>query len=117
MNQKSFFQFEILLNVLVSLGKIREFKNLAKIIIIIALPIIEIDKLRIQDLTKSPKIIYSRKFEHAKMTRSTVLCLCNLFNRFIFFRFRWKLREQFPPETKEKEILKIKPSVLRMLTV
>ena len=53
-------------------GQTRKFINLPKIIIIIALPIIEIDNLPILDLTKSPKIINSRKFKHAKITRSTV---------------------------------------------
>ena len=52
--------------------KIREFQNLAKIIIIIAL-LKEKRKFRILNFLKSPKIRNSRKFEHAKITRSTVV--------------------------------------------
>ena len=49
-------------------GKIREFKNLAKIIIIVATPKKK-ENSRILASVKSPKISNSRKFKHAKITR------------------------------------------------
>ena len=53
--------------VLFSRGRqIREFKNLAKIIVIV-LPNNEIDSSRILDIAKSPKITNARKFKHAKL--------------------------------------------------
>ena len=53
-------------------GNIREFKNPAKIIIVIVPPITEIDNSRILDFAKRPELINSLIFEHAKITRSTV---------------------------------------------
>ena len=52
-------------------GQICEFKNLARIIIIIAL-LKKNENLRILNFVKSPKIGNSLKFKHAKITRSTV---------------------------------------------
>ena len=52
-------------------GQIREFKNLAKIIIIIAL-LKKNENSRILNSVKSLKITNSRKFKDAKITRSTV---------------------------------------------
>ena len=49
-----------------------KFKNLAKIIIIRAL-LKKNENSRILNFVKSPKIKNSRKFKHAKITRSTVL--------------------------------------------
>ena len=51
--------------------QIREFRNRAKIIIIIAL-LEKNENSRILNFAKSPKIGNSRKFKHAKITRSTV---------------------------------------------
>ena len=53
-------------------GQIREFKDLAKIITIIAL-LGRNENSRILNFVKSPKITNSRKSKHAKITRSTVL--------------------------------------------
>ena len=53
-------------------GQIREFKNFAKIIIIIAL-LSKNENSRILKFVKSPKMRNSRKFKHAKMARSTVI--------------------------------------------
>ena len=53
-------------------GQIREFKNLAKIIFIIAL-LKKNENSQILNFVKSHKIRNSGKFEHAKITRSTVL--------------------------------------------
>ena len=65
--------------------RIREFMNLAKIIIILALPITEINNSRILDFTKSLEITNSRNFKHAKINRSTVFQYSTLQNRkFIF---------------------------------
>ena len=52
-------------------GHIREFKNLAKNVIIIAL-LKKNKKSRTLNFVKSPKIRNSRKFKHGKITRSTV---------------------------------------------
>ena len=51
--------------------QIREFKNSAKIIIIIAL-LKKTTNSRILSFVKSPDIINSRKFNHAKITGPTV---------------------------------------------
>ena len=52
-------------------GQFREFKNPAKIIIIIA-KLKKNEISRIPNFVKSPKVRNSRKFKHAKITRSTV---------------------------------------------
>ena len=62
-------------------GHIGEFKNLAKIIIIIAL-LEKSENLRIIIFVKNPKIRNLRKFKHAKITRSNVTAIHNLLKRF-----------------------------------
>ena len=52
-------------------GQIREFRNIAKVIIIIAL-LKETENSRIVNLIKSTKIRNSRRFKHAKIARFTV---------------------------------------------
>ena len=52
-------------------GQIREIKNIAKNIIIIA-PLREKKNSQILNFVESPKIRKSLKFEHVKITRSTV---------------------------------------------
>ena len=59
-------------------GQISEFKNLAKIIIIIAL-LKKNENSRIINFVKIPKIRNSRKCKHAKTTRSTV-CIVRRFS-------------------------------------
>ena len=58
-------------------GQIREFKNFAKIINIIALLKKNVNS-RILNFVNSPKIRDSRKFKHAKITRSTVFNISTL---------------------------------------
>ena len=53
------------------MGQIREFKKFAKIIIIIAI-LKKNEKSQILNIVKNPKLKNSRKFEHAKITISTV---------------------------------------------
>ena len=52
-------------------GQIREFKNLTKIVLIIAL-LKKKEKSQILNFVKTPKNRNSRKLKHAKITRSTV---------------------------------------------
>ena len=59
-------------------GQIREIKNLAKIITLIAL-LKKNENVRILNFVKkNPKIKNSRRFKHAKITSSTVVLNCNI---------------------------------------